>query len=192
MSLADIKAKISAESQAEIQAIESEADEKVRQINQELNAEVKSVKDSYASRFAKEEPEVLRRREIVAGIDANKLDLGVRRRLVDDAFAASLRKLADLPADACLKFASRLLKEAVSSGHEAVVVGKDEKHLNQGWLDGYNAEHGTSLTLSQERLPISGGFVLRDEKIDTNCSWEMLLEDVRPEIESEVVKKLFS
>ena len=71
MSLADIKAKISAESQAEIQAIESEADEKVRQINQELNAEVKSVKDSYASRFAKEEPEVLRRREIVAGIVAN-------------------------------------------------------------------------------------------------------------------------
>ena len=192
MALADIKAKISAESQAQVRAIESENEGKIREVTQRVNSEVKALQDSYAERLKKEEPEVLRRREIVAELDAKRIDLGTRRQLVDEAFQASLRQLAELSPDIYVDFAARLMNEAVSTGHEVVLVGTNEKHLDQGWLDGYNASHQTSLTLSQDRLPIAGGFVLRDDKIDTNCSWEMLLEDVRPEIESEVVKKLFS
>jgi len=192
MSLADIKAKISSESQIQVRAIEAENDGKIKEINQKVEAEIKALQDSYAERLKKEEPEVLRRREIVAELDAKRVDLGTRRQLVDEAFEASLRQLSALPPDIYVDFAARLMNEAISTGHETVLVGKDEKHLDQGWLDGYNASHQTSLSLSQERLPIAGGFVLRDDRIDTNCSWEMLLEDVRPEIESEVVKKLFS
>lgn len=192
MSLADIKAKISAESQAQIRAIESDNDAKIREITKQVDAEVKSVQDSYAARLAKEEPEVLKRREIVAELDAKRVDLGTKRRLVDEAFAASLRQLSELSSDVYLGFATRLLNEAVSTGHETVVVSRDEKHLNQRWLDSYNSDHQTSLTLAEDRLAMAGGFVLRNDKIDTNCSWEMLLEDIRPEIESEVVKKLFS
>ena len=192
MSLADIKAKIRTESQAQIQAIESENDAKIREITQKVNAEVKEVQDSYAARLAREEPEVLRRREIVAELDAKRVDLGTRQCLIGEAFDAALKQMAEMSPDKCAKFAEKLMNEAVSTGHETVLVGKNEKTLDQRWLDGYNASHQTSLTLSPERLPISGGFVLRDEKIDTNCSWEMLIADARPEIESEVVKRLFS
>ncbi|MBQ9527341.1 MAG: V-type ATP synthase subunit E [Fretibacterium sp.] len=192
MSLADIKAKIRSESQAQIQAIESENDAKVREINQKVNAEVKEVQDSYAARLAREEPEVLRRREIVAELDAKRVDLGTRQRLIGEAFDAALKQMVEMSPDKYAKFAEKLMNEAVSTGHETVLVGKNEKTLDQRWLDGYNASHQTSLTLSPEKLPIAGGFVLRDEKIDTNCSWEMLIADARPEIESEVVKRLFS
>ena len=192
MSLADIKAKINAESQAQIRAIEADADAKVQEINQELTAEVKAIQGSYALRLSKEEPEVLRRREIVAGIDAKKLDLDMRQRLVKEAFDAALRQLADLPHDRYLGFVHKLMEQAVRTGHEVVLVGKNEKHLDQGWLDSYNGSHQTSLTLSADRLPIAGGFVLRDDKIDVNCSWEMLLDDIHSEVESEVVMKLFS
>ena len=192
MSLADIKAKIRSESQAQIQAIESENDAKVREITQKVNSEIKEVQDSYAARLAKEEPEVLRRREIVAELDAKRVDLGTRQALIGEAFDAALKQMAEMNPDKYVKFADKLMNEAVSTGHETVLVGKNEKTLDQRWLDGYNASHQTSLTLSPERLPISGGFVLRDDKIDTNCSWEMLITDARPEIESEVVKRLFS
>ncbi|MBQ7262515.1 MAG: V-type ATP synthase subunit E [Synergistaceae bacterium] len=192
MSLADIKAKISADSQAQVRAIEAENDAKIRKIAQDVDAETKAVQGSYAERLKKEEPEVQRRREIVAELDAKRIDLGTRRRLVDEAFAASLQQLCSLPPDLYAGFASKLMEKAVVTGHETVMVGQGEKSLDQRWLDGYNASHQTSLSLSAERLPIAGGFVLRDDRIDTNCSWEMLIEDVRADIEPEVVKKLFS
>ena len=192
MALADIKAKIEAEKQANIKAIEAENDEKVREISRKVNAEIKEVQDSYAVRLGKEEPEVLRRREIVAELDAKRIDLGVRQRLVGEAFDAALKQLVELAPDKYVKFADKLLSQAVSTGKEVVFVGKNEKHLDQRWIDGYNASHNTSLTISGEKLPIAGGFVLRNDKIDTNCSWEMLLADSRADIETEVVKRLFA
>ncbi len=192
MALADIKAKIQADGQAKIKAIEAENDEKVREISRKANAEIKEIQDSYAVRLGKEEPEVLRRREIVAELDAKRVDLGVRQRLVGEAFDAALKQLVELAPDKYVKFADKLLAQAVSTGKEVVFVGKNEKHLDQRWIDGYNASHSTSLTISNEKLPIAGGFILRNEKIDTNCSWEMLLADCRADIETEVVKRLFA
>lgn len=192
MSLADIKTKIKADSQAQIKAIEEDANAKVREITNGVNAEVKAAQDSYAARLAKEEPEVLKRREIVAELDAKRLDLGTRQQLISEAFGAALQQMSGMSPDKYVKFAEKLMGEAVTTGHETVLVGKNEKTLDQKWLDGYNSAHQTSLTLSPERLNIAGGFVLRDDRIDTNCSWEMLIENVRSDIEPEVVKRLFS
>ena len=192
MALADIKAKIKADSQAQIKAIEAENDEKVREISRKVNAEIKEIQDSYNVRLSKEEPEVLRRREIVAELDAKRIDLGVRQKLVGEAFEASLKQMVEMAPDKYVKFADKLMAQAVSTGHEVVFVGKNEKHLDQRWIDGYNASHNTTLTLSAERLPISGGFILRNDRIDTNCSWDMLLTDARADIETEVVKRLFA
>lgn len=192
MALADIKAKIKADSQAQIKAIEAENDDKVREISRKVNAEIKEIQDSYASRLGKEEPEVLRRREIVAELDAKRIDLGVRQRLLGEAFEAALKQMVEMAPDKYVKFADKLMSQAVSTGHETVFVGTNEKHLDQRWIDGYNASHNTSLTLSAEKLPISGGFVLRNDRIDTNCSWDMLIADTRADIETEVVKRLFA
>ncbi len=192
MALADIKAKIKADSQAQIKALEAENDAKVREISRKVNAEIKEVQDSYAARLSKEEPEVLRRREIVAELDGKRIDLGIRQKLVGEAFEASLKQMTELAPDKYVKFADSLMKQAVVTGKEVVFVGRNEKHLDQRWLDGYNSANNTSLTLSSEKLPISGGFVLRNEKIDTNCSWDMLLAAAREDIETEVVKRLFA
>ena len=192
MSLADIKNKIKADSQAQIKKIESENDDKVREISRKANAEIKEVQDSYAARLAKEEPEVLRRREIVAGLDAKRIDLGMRQKLVGEAFAASLKQMVKMAPDQYVRFADKLVSQASTTGKEIIFVGKNEKHLDQRWIDGYNASHKTSLTISPEKLDIAGGFVLRNDRIDTNCSWEMLIADIRADIETEVAKKLFA
>ncbi len=191
MALADIKAKIKSDSQAQIKAIEEENDAKVRAVSQKVNAEIKSIQDSYAARLAKEEPEVLKRREIVAELDAKRVDLGTRQKLVSEAFEAALKQLTELPAEKYAGFAERLLNEAVATGKEVMFTGKNEKCLDQNWLEKYNSAHNTSITLSTEKLDIAGGFVLRNDRIDTNCSWEMLLSDARSEIETGVVKRLF-
>jgi V/A-type H+-transporting ATPase subunit E len=192
MSLADIKAKINAEAQAQIKAIEAENDAQLSAVNKQSDGDVKSIQASYKDRFAKEEPEILKRRQIVAGLDANKVDLGVKQRLIGEAFEGALRKLTELPHDEYLSFVHILMEKAVVTGEEILLVGKNERNIDGAWLDSYNASHSTRLSFSGDRLPISGGFVLRNGKIDINCSWDMLVGDIRPEIEPEVVKRLFS
>jgi V/A-type H+-transporting ATPase subunit E len=192
MSLADIKAKINAEAQAQIRTIETENDARVLAVNQQADSEAKAVQTSYKERFAKEEPEILKRRQIVAGLDANKVDLGVKRRLIDEAFDGALRKLTELPHDQYLSFVHTLMEKAVVTGEEVLLVGKNERNIDAAWLDSYNASHSTRLSFSGERLPISGGFVLRNGKIDVNCSWDMLVGALRSEIEPDVVQRLFS
>ena len=192
MSLADIKTKISAEAKAQIKAVESENAARVAVVAQQADAGIKAVQAEYRDRFAGEEPEIARRREIVARLDADKIDLGVRQKLISEAFDGALRLLAELPSDKYLSFVGTLLEKASESGEEILLIGNSERHIDSAWLDGYNSSHQTRLSLDRDRLPISGGFVLRNGKIDVNCSWDMLVEDIRGEIEPGVVKRLFS
>jgi V/A-type H+-transporting ATPase subunit E len=192
MSLADIKAKINAEAQAQIKAIEAENDTRVLAVNTQADNEAKAIQASYKARFAKEEPEILKRRQIVAELDANKVDLSVKQRLIGEAFEGALRKLTELPHDNYLSFVHILMEKAVVTGEEVILLGQNERYIDGAWLDSYNASHSTRLFFSGDRLPISGGFVLRNGKIDVNCSWDMLVGDIRPKIETDVVKRLFS
>ena len=192
MSLADIKAKINAEAQAQIKTVEAENDARVSAVNQQAANEAQAIQASYKERFAKEEPEILKRRQIVAGIDANKIDLGIKQRLIGEAFEGALSKLAEMAHDPYLSFVQTLLEKAVVTGEEVLLVGKNERYIDGAWIDSYNASHSTRLSFSSDRLPISGGFVLRNGKIDINCSWDMLVETIRPEIEADAVKRLFS
>ena len=191
MSLADIKTKIHAEAQAQVRSIEAENDAKVSAVNKQADAEIKVFQTSYRDRFAKEEPEIAKRREIISGLDAEKVDLGVKQRLIGEAFDSALRLLSELPRDKYLSFVETLMKTAVVKGDEVLFVGKDERHIDDAWLGSYNESHQTRVSLDRGRLPISGGFVLKDGKIDINCSWDMLIENIRSDIESEVVKRLF-
>ena len=191
MSLADIKTKINAEAQAQVRSIETENEAKISAVSKQADVEVKAIQTSYRDRFAKEEPEIVKRREIVAGLDADKVDLGVKQRLIGEAFDNASRLLSEMQRDKYLSLIWTLMEKAVVTGDEVLLVGKDERHIDGAWLDSYNASHKTRIAFSVDRLPISGGFVLKNGKIDINCSWDMLIGDIRPDIESEVVKRLF-
>ena len=191
MSLADIKAKIKAEAQTQVRAIETENEAKISAVTKQADAEIKAVQASYKDRFTKEAPKIEKLREIVAELDAEKVDLGVKQRLIGEAFDSALRLLSELPRDKYLSFVQALVEKAVVTGDEVLLVGKSEQYIDGAWLDSYNASHQTRISLDHDRLPISGGFVLRNGKIDINCSWDMLIGDIRPDIEAEVVKRLF-
>ncbi|MDR1740397.1 MAG: V-type ATP synthase subunit E [Synergistaceae bacterium] len=191
MSLADIKAKISADAEARVKAIESDGARSVESVMKKADDEIRAARTSYKERFAKEGPEILRRREIVAGLDAAKIDLGVKQRLVSEAFAGALRILSELPREKYLSFVQSLMERAASSDDAVLFVGNNEQYIDGAWLDSYNASHSSRVSFAPERLPIRGGFVLRRGKIDVNCSWEMLVTDARPDLEADVVKQLF-
>ncbi len=193
MSLADIKKKIEADAGAEARKILDCAKEQAAQIAAEADREIKEIRSSYEERFKAEEPEILRRREIVANLDVKKISLGARQQLIDEVYRGALEKLSSLPSEKYLSFMEKMLNGSVKEGDELVVtVGKDERYITQDWLKGYNERHRTNLSLSDVKAPISGGFVLSRDNVSENASFEMLVRWLRDDLEADVVKRLFS
>lgn len=192
MSLSDIKAKIEADARAEAGEILAAAQAHVDAIKRETEEEIRRMADLQKTRLEKENPEILRRREIVAKLDCNKDDLSARRGLIDEAFEAAKAKMAGMDGDAVRRFTEILLAQAVETKDESLVVGRGEKNLDAGWLKAYNEKSGSNLKMSEEKVPIVGGFILRRGLVDVNCSWEMLIRTAREELEAETVKRLFS
>ena len=192
MSLAEIKTKIEADARAEAQAILDKARAQADSIRAEADEQSLKIEKTYGERFAKEQPEILRRREIVAGLDVKKIDLGVKQKAISKAFDGAVEELKNLPSEKASDFLQKLLNEAVQTGRETVFVGEGEKNVTKEWLENYNKRKKTSLVLSDETRDISGGFILAEGDIETNCSWDMLVRWIRDDIEADVVQRLFS
>lgn len=192
MSLAEIKAKIESEAKSESQRILDAAREDIVAIQKKTNGEIAKIESQYAERLKREEPEILRRREIVAHLDVQKIELGVKQELIADAFVQALKTLQNLPQGKYLDFVKGLLRKASVSGKGELIIGNNEKYITEQWLSTYNQENKSELTLGKNRIAISGGFILRQGDVDTNCSWDMLLRWIHDDVEANVVSRLFS
>ena len=192
MSLAEIKAKIESEAKSESQRILDAAREDIVAIQKKTNGEIAKIESQYAERLKREEPEILRRREIVAHLDVQKIELGVKQELIADAFVQALKTLQNLPQGKYLDFVKGLLRKASVSGKGELIIGNNEKYITEQWLSTLYQENKSALTLGKNRLAISGGFILRQGDGDTNCSWDMLLRWIHDDIEANVVSRLFS
>lgn len=193
MSLADIKKKIEADAGAEARKILDRAKEQAAQIAAEVDLEIDRIKTSYEERFKAEEPEILRRREIVANLDVKKIDLGARQQLIDEVYRGALEKLSALTGDRYLSFVEAMLDNSVTAGSEgSLAVGHNEKYITEDWIKKYNESHKTNISLSDVKAPISGGFILSHDNVSENASFEMLVRWLRDDLEADVVKRLFS
>ena len=191
MSLAEIKKKIEADAKTESKKILDEARSLVKEINKAAEEEIKNLNKTYEARFEKERPEIARRREIVASLDVNTIELGVKQDAVSTAFKEALSQLATLPGETYLSLAENLLKRAVETGDEKVIISGSEKHITPDWLSSFNEKHGNTLSIHEEKRPIAGGFILKNDDIETDCSWDMLVRWVRDDIDSSVVDRIF-
>lgn len=191
MSLADIKTKIEADARNEAEGILGQFRAQADEILVTAKRESEMLDKKLQERINHEEGEVRKRKTIVADLEVRKLMLGAKRELVDLVYEKAMAILSSLPRDRYAGFMTALLGSSEVSGDEEVFLCKGEKVLDQKWLDEVNAQRQYNLTLSQDRVQGSGGFVLRKGRIDINCTWDVLLGRVKEDLEAEVVDRLF-
>ena len=191
MSLAQITEKIRSDARREADEILAKARAKAELTAQRAEEEIDSIKSGFIRRFEVERPEIFRRREIVANLDVKKMMLQSSRNLIQDVYDLSLGKMRMIDRDDYVKLCEVLLKCAVTTKKEEIQISREEKYLDQAWLDGFNKENGTELVFSEDKPDIAGGFILTRGKISTNCSWDMLIQIAQEKQESDVVKRLF-
>jgi hypothetical protein len=88
---------------------------------------------------------------------------------------------------------ARLMTEAAETGDEEVVIGKNEKRIDQSFISQVNGKlKKGNLKLAKDKHDLPGGFILRRGKIKTNVSPAVLLEQARNDLVIELGKTLFS
>ncbi|HAF50727.1 MAG: V-type proton ATPase subunit E [Synergistales bacterium 54_24] len=195
MALQDIVTKIESDARQQAKEIIEKAQQQAKTILSEAEKEAHEIEEEWRKRYQIEKDEIFKRREIVAHLDARKLRLAAQRELIEEAFAESINKLQQLDSEGYTSWMNALLEEAIQSVEDKrgeVLLCKKEKVLDEGWIKRFNEEHGTDLAIAKERLSASGGFLLRIERVEVNCTFEKLVDFVRDDLEPEVVHRFLA
>ncbi len=187
--------KILADANAEAEKIQNEAKEKQDAEQKKLDEQLKEYKkqtELLAQKSADDEKSHIL---AAARMKIAKEFLANKRKILDEIFQQSQRRLQTLPDQDYRNLITKLMLDAVETGDEEVIVDKNENRINQDFINQINEELSSNgkgnLKLSDKRQNIAAGFILNRGKIKTNVSINVLLNQTRKELEIKLAKQLF-
>ena len=198
-----ITGQIDADVQKEIDAALDQARAQAKEI--EARYESQAQTQGEALRRKGEQDAALRRERLVdvARLEARKTLLAAKQDLVGQAFDLALKKLLELPDQEYIALLAKLAMAASRTGREQVILSqKDRSRYGKQAVTMANdmlakkagpraAESAGMLTLAGEARPMAGGLILRDGRVETNCSFEVLIHLQRDALSAEVARVLF-
>ena len=199
-----ITGQIDADVQKEIGAALDQARAQAKEI--EARYESQAEAQAEAIRRKGEQDAALRRERLVdvARLEARKTLLAAKQDLVGQAFDLALKKLLELPDQEYIALLAKLAVAASRTGREQVILSqKDRSRYGKQAVTMANdmlakkagpraAESAGMLTLAEESRPMAGGLILRDGRVETNCSFEVLIHLQRDALSAEVARALFA
>ena len=199
-----ITGQIDADVQKEIGAALDQARAQAKEI--EARYESQAQTQGEAIRRKGEQDAALRRERLVdvARLEARKTLLAAKQDLVGQAFDLALKKLLELPDQEYIALLAKLAVAASRTGREQVILSqKDRSRYGKQAVTMANdmlakkagpraAESAGMLTLAGESRPMAGGLILRDGRVETNCSFEVLIHLQRDALSAEVARALFA
>jgi V/A-type H+-transporting ATPase subunit E len=195
MNAEQVVQKILAEANAEAEKIVNDARAKVADQKAQLDAKITDFA-AETGRLAEDAAEdKLQRMLANARMTNAKQTLAAKAAILDDVFEKAKNAVTNLPDDQYLSLMTGLMKQAVETGDEEVIVGKGEQRINEEFVGRLNRELGSgfkgNLRLSSRRADIAGGFILSRGKVQINVSTEVLIEQLHESMQVELAEELF-
>ena len=188
-----ITQRITADAQAEIDRVLGAAKEEAAQITARMTAEAEAVAAELAAKNEKAAAEHEERLVSAAQMEARKVQLAAKQDMLEKAYERALEKLCAMPAEQYAAVLAELLVKASSTGSEAVIFSaEDREKVGKAAVEKANSVSGKKLVLSDETQPIKGGFILKDQNVEVNCTFETLVRLQKAETAGAVAKKLFA
>ena len=199
-----ITGQIDADVQKEIDAALDQARAQAREIEARYDSQAQA--QAEAIRRKGEQDAALRQERLgdVARLEARKTILAAKQDMVGQAFDLALKKLLELPDQEYIALLAKLAVAASRTGHEQVIFSqKDRSRYGKQAVTMANDmlakkagpradESAGRLTLAEESRPMAGGLILRDGRVETNCSFEVLIHLQRDALSAEVARALFA
>ncbi|MCC2259887.1 V-type ATP synthase subunit E family protein [Intestinimonas aquisgranensis] len=199
-----ITGQIDADVQKEIDAALDQARAQAQEIETRYASQAEA--QAEAIRRKGEQDAALRQERLVdvARLEARKTLLAAKQDMVGQAFDLALKKLLELPDQEYIALLAKLAVAASRTGREQVIFSqKDRSRYGKQAVTMANemlakkagpraAESAGMLTLAEEARPMAGGLILRDGRVETNCSFEVLIHLQRDALSAEVARALFA
>ncbi|MBU4309975.1 hypothetical protein KKD34_00150 [bacterium] len=188
MPLEKIIESIDEEFSLEIDKIKKETQDRVSKILKEARGKAASIKEEIlkAASF-----EAQRRRDRIlttANLEARRVILKEKECLIEEAYGKALVKLKKLGKKSYQDIIKKMLLKIAKTGSGEIIISKeDRKRITPSFIKSINKE----LKILKEERGISGGFILKREKIEVNNSFESLFRSKREELELRLVRILF-
>ena len=128
----------------------------------------------------------------MAQLDEKKLDLAMKRQVLDETFETAVRGMSLLPDDRARDYLEGLLLEA-AEGECRILVRESDAHLyDEAFLRRVNGKlKNAHVTLSDQRRHIPGGFILEKDGVEINCAYDAVVSQLRDRLEADAAQALF-
>lgn len=175
---------------------EAEATEILRAAQERADSIISEAEERAANDRAETEEEANSRAKRIsegkaaqARLDSAKILLAEKRRVMEQIYKLALNKLLDMNESQTLAFIEKLLSENAEVGDE-IVFAKNFAYVNR--VAALPVVKERKLTISAERIQLSGGFILRGKLCDKDLSYSSLLNADKEEYQAEIASKLFN
>ena len=188
-----ITARMKEDAARSLSELNAQTEQELRRIREESAARAEKERETAGGHAHLAAQERYERLCSAAEMETRKLTLSAQQEVLKEAYERALAQLCEMPKEQYLDLLVHLLKRAVSTGKEEIVLSqKDREEIGQALTERANRELGTSLTLAPESADISAGFLLSSRECDVNCSFETLLALSREKTERRAAQILFA
>lgn len=182
----------------------------ISQANQQADNELKYVNSKIDKQFVEQKKRFVRTLEselahaaikaqeehkrVLAGakLESRKNLLQTKVDLINEVFDKTLEHLIGLSDDEKVSFLANVAKGSLLIGdNELMLNSSDQKKIGSKLVKELSANKNKKVSLCEETVETSGGLVIRNNKIQTNLTYEAILRVEREKLEGEVVKLLF-
>jgi len=179
-----------------------EAEEQAKEIIKQAEAEAKAILEDaekekkFIIESAKKEAEEVAKKEKekkigLEVIELRKKVLQAKREIMDSVFVKVEKKLQEESKGDFLKHIASFIKALKLKGKFEVIPGDREKRVDEGFVKELAKATGLELTLSNERARGYHGFTLKQGKIEINLAPEVIIPDLKDELEDQIKGLLF-
>ena len=194
MSLEKIGQKIVEEAEEEAGRIIKDAEERARLLKEEAKRASeeryrREIEDEKAALALEEE-----RVRIKYKADMNAGVLRLKNRLIDEVFDKAVERISKSENAKYLEMIAHYLSENLISGVDTLIISqKDKERITEKWVDTllqkiHKGDFQLKILTSHD---IQGGFILKGEKIEIDCSLGQIIADKKEELKPEISRVLF-
>lgn len=156
----------------------SAANEIAQEILQKAEADAKSKKERVISS---------------AKLKVRNNKLAAKQEIIDEVFEKSINKLTELSKEQFLNFVKNSILSMNLTEKQTLILNETGlKFVDDSFIDELNKEAKATIALSKTAGNFKGGFILENNGIEINSTYEALVSSLRDELEFEVAKVLFN
>jgi len=197
MSIKEIKEKILADAQANVDKMIVQAESKAKELLDKGKREADNIKKDITANHKQEG--LLKKNKILtdANLNAKKTLLNEKQVIIEKVFNKALVKIINMDDQKYCNYIEKLLFENIEYGNETISISKTDKNrINQEFIERINnglqkkGKQG-KLKLDDSFAKIKGGVIISSGRIKKNISLEFLIFNAKEKYEMEISRQLF-